>query len=346
MKEHPEGPSFTTSYCPRKVPIKVFSNNTVHSTGQIGLWVFQTYTPMKGGGCNSNIPEVAMFESLTAWACDKGAECVECGAIMFKKFVMINNHEAGIEFKLILQHAITRFSDTQGPSVRESLIVSHLTAITSAGCTMFGLVLPYGHGFVLSGIGFVNFDNSGCAGGTTSVGVVYTRIQGKCSDRCGGFETQVEKIEFINTNRVIGYAWIYEGYITDLDGSMINMDGYNKGTIIPTSGTYPDTCVALASSAGGFPASVCPSDVIFHRFAFNEPRPDSLNFKAVIMTNDHGSQKSEWRGKRITHKEGWMVVLVDGLAYTIVFEDAEQFSNISYTGQFDMVKVSSLCFCI
>ena len=49
MHEHPDGPSFTTSVCPRKVELGEFFNNTVHSQGWFGIWIFQDYMPMEGG---------------------------------------------------------------------------------------------------------------------------------------------------------------------------------------------------------------------------------------------------------------------------------------------------------
>ncbi len=40
LTDHPEGPSFNINYCPKKIPFGVWSNNTVHSTGRFGLWIF------------------------------------------------------------------------------------------------------------------------------------------------------------------------------------------------------------------------------------------------------------------------------------------------------------------
>lgn len=48
MLTHPSGPSFDPNICQQKVELGVFKNNTVHSQGWFGLWIFQTYTPMEG----------------------------------------------------------------------------------------------------------------------------------------------------------------------------------------------------------------------------------------------------------------------------------------------------------
>ena len=102
MHEHPDGPSFDRSICPRNVPLGVFNNNTVHSQGWFGLWIFQVYHPMKYGACDSNEPETAKFYGLTTWNCEKGAEWVLGGAIQFHSFLIVSSGRwAGIEMKLI-----------------------------------------------------------------------------------------------------------------------------------------------------------------------------------------------------------------------------------------------------
>lgn len=55
MLEHPEGPSFDETICPRNIPLLEFRNNTVHSVGWFGFWSFQVYHPKVGGGCNSKV---------------------------------------------------------------------------------------------------------------------------------------------------------------------------------------------------------------------------------------------------------------------------------------------------
>ncbi|KAG7457780.1 hypothetical protein MATL_G00230750 [Megalops atlanticus] len=57
MHDNPDGPSYDPNICQKRVPLGEFFNNTVHSQGWFGLWIFQEYFPMKGGGCRSWQPE-------------------------------------------------------------------------------------------------------------------------------------------------------------------------------------------------------------------------------------------------------------------------------------------------
>lgn len=52
-----------------------------HYASRHGFSSLQQYIPKAGGSCWSSQPAVALFESLTVWNCEKGAELVNVGAI-------------------------------------------------------------------------------------------------------------------------------------------------------------------------------------------------------------------------------------------------------------------------
>ena len=41
MHKHPDGPSFDPNYCPQNAPLGRNYNNTVHSCGWFGIWIFE-----------------------------------------------------------------------------------------------------------------------------------------------------------------------------------------------------------------------------------------------------------------------------------------------------------------
>ena len=53
-----------------------FEGNSAHSFGWFGIWVFEKWTPMAGGTCDSKEPEPAEFRGFTAWNCAKGRDMV------------------------------------------------------------------------------------------------------------------------------------------------------------------------------------------------------------------------------------------------------------------------------
>ncbi|KAL4228989.1 Fibrocystin-L [Mactra antiquata] len=324
MHNHPDGPSFTPDVCPKNVPLGVFRNNSAHSFGWFGLWIFEDYFPLKGG-CGGTEVEPAVFESLYAWNNDKGAEAVNSGALQFKDFILVQNRLAGYEGKKVLN--VPQYTD-DSPMIADSLIVGRTTVIPDnhQGCTTSAIVFPFGRGFRVKNVRFVNFDQNGC------YAFGFTRIAGTCSFECGGYTYHTEGLSWINSPNKGFYAWHWEGILLDKDGTA--SDKPANWTILPTSGTLPDNCEPLSSFSHGIPASTCPPEHKWHRFAFNNPNPVSLEGKNFIFENEYGNSSVQYLKKRLTHKPGWMCALLGGATYKFSFEYSQQIENISFSGQF------------
>ncbi|XP_076825620.1 fibrocystin-L-like isoform X2 [Clavelina lepadiformis] len=333
MHEHPDGPSYTTTVCQQKVELGEFRNNTVHSQGWFGLWIFESYFPMKGSSCTSTEPSPAKFDSLTTWHCEKGAEWVNCGAIQFNNFVMVNNEDTGIDIKLI---SGTAWGDAK---VTNLTVVGH-SPQSDATSTKTGITLPFAPGLFVDGAKIFNFDDGGVA-------LKGTTVQGKCVDVCGGFYFWFQRIKYYSVTKRIHWRWTHEGVLVDRDGSLTadasGAPGTAGTTVVPYTGLVnTDDCPTASGdvySSGAVPSAICTGGKRFHRFALNNPVPGSLLGKDMVFVNDHGNATSNFMKKRLTHAPGWMALLPSKEEILIYFKDGEQFTNITYNSKiYDLME--------
>ncbi|KAM4704928.1 fibrocystin-L [Rhinophrynus dorsalis] len=328
MHDHPDGPSYDSNICQKRVPLGEFSNNTVHSQGWFGIWIFEEYFPKLTGSCSSTTPSPAKFNSLTTWNCQKGAEWVNGGALQFHNFTMVNNEDAGIETKRIISEHVAGWGETNGAVIKNSVIVAHLDelGLGSNYCTSRGIILPFDEGLTVSSVKFMNFDRPACA----AIGV--TTIAGVCMDRCGGWSAKFDGIQYFSSPNKAGFRWEHEVVLIDTDGTLTGKMG-NK--VVPQSGLLdPSQCSQNKDWSIGFPGHVCNSTVSFHRLAFKDPTPTSLLGKNVIISNSFGVSTVPFLPKRLTHKPGWMALLPNANSFNWYFQDASFITNISYSSTF------------
>ncbi|XP_045037491.2 fibrocystin-L [Desmodus rotundus] len=328
MNNHPDGPSYDRNICQKRIPLGEFFNNTVHSQGWFGLWIFEEYFPMETGSCTSTVPVPAIFNSLTTWNCQKGAEWVNGGALQFHNFVMVNNYEAGIETKRILAAYVGGWGETNGAVIKNAKIVGHLDELGMgpAFCTTRGLVLPFSEGLTVSSVRFMHFDRPSCV----ALGV--TSITGVCNERCGGWSAKFVDIQYFHTPNKAGFRWEHEVVLIDVDGSLTGHKGH---TVIPHSPLLdPSHCTQGAEWSVGFPGAICDASVSFHRLAFNKPSPVSLLEKDVVLSDSFGTSIVPFQKKRLTHMSGWMALIPNAKHINWYFKGVDHIANISYTSTF------------
>ncbi|MEE6507574.1 hypothetical protein FKM82_026763 [Ascaphus truei] len=328
MNDNPDGPSYDPTICQKRIPLGEFYNNTVHSQGWFGIWIFQEYFPMQGESCSSSTPMPAIFDSLTTWNCEKGAEWVNGGALQFHNFSMINNEKAGIETKRVMSNYVEGWGETNGAVIKNAVIVGHLDelGLGSSYCTSKGIILPFDEGLTVSSTKFMNFDRPNCA----AIGV--TEIVGLCMDRCGGWSAKFGGIQYFNSHNKAVFRWEHEVVLIDIDGTLTGKLG-NK--VVPKSGLLdPSECSKSDDWSVGFPGYVCNSTVSFHRLAFNKPSPSSLQGQDVIISNSFGFSIVPFLIKRLTHAPGWMALLPNAKSFNWYFHDVEHITNISYASMF------------
>ncbi|XP_076157842.1 PKHD1 like 1, tandem duplicate 1 [Alosa pseudoharengus] len=328
MHEHPDGPSYDPNICQKRVPLGEFSNNTVHSQGWFGLWIFKEYFPVKDGHCNRKKPEPAVFRSLTTWNCEKGAEWVDVGAVQFSGFVMVNNEKAGIEGKRIISDFVGDFGEELGAAVINSTLVGHVDELMLGDnyCSTSGVILPLDDGMSVISSTFMNFDRKSCA----AIGVA--RIDGTCIDRCGGWGARFSGIKYYNSPNKASFRWEHEVNLIDLDGSLTGTVGSKVAPASPL--LDPSLCTPHDEWSVGFPGLICDPSVHFHRLAFNHPKPTSLEGNFAVISNGFGASMVPYLKKRMTHPLGWMAMLPSGQTYNWYFNTLEQLTNISYDATF------------
>ena len=133
MLETPDGPSFAMfpNYCPHRQPFGSFVNNSVHSVGRFGVWVFPEYAPTVGGSCWNDAPYQAIFEGLTSWANNKGMEWVMASTIQIKNAVVYDNANSGLRCVTAENQQSTGlpnlhstfYQESNGSSVINSIII-------------------------------------------------------------------------------------------------------------------------------------------------------------------------------------------------------------------------------
>lgn len=180
IQDKPSGPSFTSSYCPQKIPFGQFFNNSVHSTGRFGLWIFPGYQPTPTGACSDNTPSTALFSNLIAYGNDKGGEAVNANAILFKNFTVWDMHDTGVDAKIVRKakdintaYRDTFYNDMTGTSLTDSVFIGNSLGGASIGKS--GATLTWDRGQLVKNVGFYNYPDAG------SSAMDMTTITGTCS---------------------------------------------------------------------------------------------------------------------------------------------------------------------
>jgi hypothetical protein len=173
-----EGPSYSSTYCPRNIPFGIFYNNSVHSTGRFGLWIFPGYTPTLSGSCLDTRPSVAKFYNFTSYSNDRGAEFVLSNFVQFRNFSIWDQYSSGIVTKTLVFNeypyiaspslvastvmpdmiAHTLYNETICPLIADSFIIGNSTPDVQfnwKGCN--GLVVAWNRGQLIKNVAFYEF---------------------------------------------------------------------------------------------------------------------------------------------------------------------------------------------
>ncbi|XP_069771791.1 PKHD1 like 1, tandem duplicate 1 [Narcine bancroftii] len=329
LLERPTGASLTQTMCPRKVPLGLFQNNTAHSLGWYGLWIFPVYHPSRGGWCWTWEAEPAAFHSLTAWNCLKGAEWADGGALQFHHFLLVNNQRAGAEAQRLSRPHLDGWGLAGGALLTNLTVVGHVEGLGlgPSHCTQSGLVLPLDDGLTVEDVRFINFDRPGCS----ALGLM-SSIPGLCTDGCGGWGVRFSQVRYFNTSNKASFQREHQAVLYDVDGSLTGGAGYK---VVPHSQMFdPTRCHPSAEWSQDYPGVVCDSSVTFHRLAVHNPSPSALLGCQLILSNTHGTSVLSFLLQDLSHEAGWMALIHNNQTVNWYFKDVDHITEISYTATF------------
>ena len=133
MLQTPDGPSFAMypNYCPYRQTFGRFFNNSVHSVGRFGVWIFPDYSPTIGGNCWNDAPYQAVFDGLISWKNFEGFEWVMASTVQVRNAIVFDNDDAGIRCVTAINNQATNlpnlratfYNENTGSSVINSVII-------------------------------------------------------------------------------------------------------------------------------------------------------------------------------------------------------------------------------
>ena len=349
--KYPDGPSRTTSYCPSKAPMGQFYNNSAHSNGLYGIWIFTAgekgwhpHTGTKENGYCDGHPTTATFGSFTAWNNEIGVELVEGGALRFENMTLLDNEKSGIEIILAVGTNRQNGDDYGGSHFKNSVVIGH-SKITEdwvngdTFCTKTGVYSGW-YGNNIEDVEFYNFDRPICAAMTNCA---------RCKPKWSSHKVQTKGLSFTNSPNKVSWTWTMDGFYEDLDGSLCgkpNCKVIQKRDIYDPAHCSDDIDDEFSHVVGNRITSwlglgllpdeplklegyVCDETQKFHIVGFNNYAPSSLQYNDVVFHNKFGSSRVPWR-KKPPHKDGWAAILPEGPVNYFFWNTMDHITNISY----------------
>ena len=350
---NPDGPSRTTSYCPAKAPMGRFFNNTAHSCGLYGIWIFTAgepgWRPMDGtrenGWCDGENYITATLGDFTAWNNEIGVEIVEGGAIRFENMTLLDNEKSGVE--LIHPIGVTRQNGEEygAPTFKNGVVIGHsdVTKDWENGdtfCTKTGVKGGW-WGNDVENVDFFNFDRPTCAALGSCA---------RCKPKWASGKTMTSGLSFTDSPNKINWPWTMSGHYHDLDGTLCGTADckvVQKRDIYDPSKCVDDTDDEFSHIEGGGEGAnwidlglrendtvkldgyVCDPDVKFLSVGLDKYAPTSLMFNDIVWHNEFGAAFQPWR-KKPPHKNGWAGVLQQGVTNFFFWDTMGHITNITY----------------
>ena len=302
---HPEGPSSTTTVCPRGMQLGQFDDNRSHSNGRYGLRVFEFLNPRQhpcmGGSAEENPWIPTEFRRLTTFKNKRdGATVNSVGDVRLLDFRVADNKHFGIQVALI--NAPTN----PGPRVQGGFVVGYSQDGYLNAPGTIGLRTPRTENFLVDGVSFVNFGEHGAALAACT----------KCepswpTKNQGGYTHVFQNLLFEHSPRRIKWNMPRKAIFQDLDGSLRASKGSEPGYVMPYwAHNAISTCTYDAHTQQVFDDGLsCSPSVPFRRVAVWSIQPSfALNWKNMLVSVE-GRQSSVGFLDKTNPNMGWVTTV-------------------------------------
>ncbi|KXZ54727.1 hypothetical protein GPECTOR_4g796 [Gonium pectorale] len=331
MLDNPEGPSFTTTICPKFTPLVEFSNNTAHSNMFYGLRIHPEYYPRNtpcNGFSSPFAQQPAVFNGLTAYKNGmKGAVGTQLGLVQWTNFVagdngggpkahIVNGKDHGGQLEMSW---ITDDRNRYDVALTEMASIANTTVYTRTSTGNRGNAGAWPSGRRIAGIitqspvlgdskhsALMSLVNVTFVDYTASSGMTALEHCGKCKTFQGGATTFTANISFVNSDGskpVLSFwSWGHQGIFLDTDGTLLNSQTLPASLVPGPSAGWslgPGATWHSAVESELFDPEECVyvrGAVTSNNGAFCSP---ALTFRRVML-NQHGPEALFYNDLRLT----------------------------------------------
>jgi hypothetical protein len=148
--------------------------------------------------------------------------------------------------------------------------------------------------------------------------------------RCGGWETYVKGLKFTNVFTRVQFRWNYDIILRDMDGSLT---GHANGSAVAADNITLNDPNCFTSNALAYENGVACKSTEWIRFAFDSIQPNLVQMANI--TNEQDQMVISYKlVLRLTYKNlgGFMFALEANHKYTMVFDQAANPTNVSFSG--------------
>ncbi|KAE8605431.1 hypothetical protein XENTR_v10015132 [Xenopus tropicalis] len=287
---------------PSQARLQSFLENTAVSCLRFGLWLHPEYKPSG--------KDPAVFQGFHTWRSRGGAQITRCGNVSFIDFRIFSCEEFGISILESLGNA----------EVSNSFLLGRLSG-KDEHCMAAGIQTPRRFQASISNTAFMNFNLPKCSPIRTCSG---------CFKGQGGFTIKTHQLKYLNSSTQPTFPFPHSAIIEDVDGSLT---GFRKSHLLATSEILPDSC--NRTSTGDVPASVCGSEVVFHRMSIGLKTAPEVPYNVGVSDRMKKMTNLNYVPDTLSNLYGWMALLVDKETYTILFNTSDGHVGLDYSVTFD-----------